>query len=186
MADIDKQDSAPPTGPVGALVRFDGLLGRVEQGLVALFLALLIGIGSYQAFIGILVGNKPAWADEYLRFMVFFVAMSGAALAAQQHKLIAMDIVSRLVPPRMRLVIKIVTALFSIAVCAWLAFAANELRANALASEAGDGFITQYDAMLALPLALWLIVFHLAVSIAVMGQHLVRGTLPVEEGPSGH
>lgn len=186
MTDTDNQDDAQASGPVGALVRFDGLIGRVEQALVAFFLALLIGIGAYQAVIGIILGNKPAWADEYLRFMVFFVAMSGAALAAQQKKLIAMDIVSRLAPPRARLVIKIATALFSIAVCAWLALAANELRANALSNEAGEGFITQYDAMFALPLALWLIVFHLVVSIAVMGQHLVRGTLPVEEAPSGH
>lgn len=186
MTETDKQGDAEASGPVAALVSFDGLIGRFEQGLVALFLALLIGIGAYQALVGIVLGNKPAWADEYLRFMVFFVAMSGAALAAQQKKLIAMDIVSRLAPPRVRLFIKIATALFSVAACAWLALAANELRASALSNEAGEGFITQYDAMLALPLALWLIVFHLVVSIAVMVQHLVRGTLPVEEAPSGH
>ena len=97
-----------------------------------------------------------------------------------------MDIVSRLVPPRARLAIKVVTALFSIGVCTWLALAAYELRSGALANEAGEGFITQYDAMLALPLALWLIVLHLLVSVAVTIEHLVRGTLPPEEVPSGH
>lgn len=62
------------------------------------------------------------WADETLRLMVLWLAMAGAVAAARADKHISIDVLSRFLPLRGRALARIITNLFTSAICGLLAW----------------------------------------------------------------
>jgi TRAP-type C4-dicarboxylate transport system permease small subunit len=66
------------------------------------------------------------WAESFLRILVLWVAMLGAMVATRESNHIAIDLVSRFLPPRLLKISTLVTYLFSAAICGTVAYFAIE------------------------------------------------------------
>jgi TRAP-type C4-dicarboxylate transport system permease small subunit len=96
-----------------------------------------------------------------------------------------MDLLSRVLAPRSRLIVRVITSLFTLGVCTAIAYGGYRLRRGML-DEKDFHLIRPADGVLALPIASWLIAVHVALHVFLDGIHLARGTLPAATGPSAH
>ena len=125
--------SSPGSRRPGAFERFfraleavDGFvsrgLRRVEVGLLAVLFLGLILVGLSQIGLRNFAGVSLAWADGAMRSAVLWIAMIAASLAAGDLKHIRIDVLERLLSPRLaqpvRRVLWFVTALICLAMVA--------------------------------------------------------------------
>jgi TRAP-type C4-dicarboxylate transport system permease small subunit len=101
---------------------FAKTFARLEDTLLVALLASLIGLGAFQIGMRNFGGSAPAWIDELVRIIVLWLAMTGAMTASRFANHITIDLVSRLAPPRARHAIAILASLFTVCVCALLAY----------------------------------------------------------------
>jgi TRAP-type C4-dicarboxylate transport system permease small subunit len=164
-------------GPVSGLLRkIDGYLGLGEQALVVALLALVV-ITSITNEMG---GN---WGDDgttVIKYSVFAIAMLAGAFAAQQRRLLSLDLVSRFLKPRPRAVLRVVLALFAIFIAAVAVWGGLEIY-DAVKGET-KGFIPIKIPALFIPIGFVLIGVHLAIQVAIEVDYLRRGkTAPEPE-----
>lgn len=171
---------------VQALLTVDRYIGLGEQALLVVFLVSLIAVGSYQAIGRNFLNLSPAWSFDALRYLVFFIAIFGAALSAHTKQVIRMDVLTRVLSPRGRAYARLTTGVFTIAVSLFLAYAFWHFRSTALASETKYEFIPISTVALAMPIGMVLISFHILVQMIVMATTLARGEVPVEEEQAVH
>tara|TARA_R110002096_G_scaffold44526_12_gene120401 strand:+ start:27713 stop:28300 length:588 start_codon:yes stop_codon:yes gene_type:complete len=177
-------DDAPPN-LVGALQGVDGAIGIAEHAFVALALVGLICVGTYQFTASRLFGLNDTWPFEALRYLVFFCAMGGAALSAQKGRMISMDFIARKLPPKARVILRIIVAGFVIFACVLLYKGGMHVRAAA----AGEEYevLSPSLALLALPLGAALIGLHYLLHALCDAAYLAAGLIPPEEeGPAAH
>lgn len=176
-SDTTSQEPNEP-GPVLLIRRLDNAVGLLEQALLALFLLVLVGIGVTQAIAVKLGVGLGVWSFEVLRYSVFFIAMTGAALSAHTGQLIAMDFVTRLLQRRARVQLQIVLRLTTIGACGLLIV--GGLRLTKSVSTTGDAAIDPAIGLLALPVGAGLLALHVALHLAIDVIYLSRGQLPPE------
>lgn len=75
--------------------RIDGCIARLEQGLLAVFLSLMVIVAFLQIVLRNFLATGFSWGDEVVRYCVIWVGFLGAALATKEGKHISMDVVSR-------------------------------------------------------------------------------------------
>jgi TRAP-type C4-dicarboxylate transport system permease small subunit len=178
--------AANDPGFVKALQTLNRVLGMVEHGLLALFLGTLVAVGAYTAIARNFLHESPAWGDAVIRISVFFIAMAGAALAAQADQLIRWDVLSRALSRRGRAISRLVSAVFAIGMCGLLAYASLDLRSGALASEHGSEVLSAATVSLAIPLGSALIAVHIFVQAVTLASRIARNEFPEEETQSVH
>ena len=175
------QEPEPPPGFAGLLYRIDAALGQVELIAAALFVAGLTLVAVTQFAVITIFNGKLAWADEMIRFLVFFSAMSAATVAAQQRRMMAIDIVPRLISPKARTILRVVLALFVVFICVLLVYAGWENRLSELKKQQPvTHMISVPDAMLALPIGAALIGLHFLFQAIIDGSYLLHGQIPPE------
>jgi len=183
-SELDPQVSPQPAW-VETLLKVDRGVGTVEHVLLVLFLGTLIAMGAYQAIGRNFFNQSSVWSFEVLRYSVFFIAMTGAALSAQSKQIIRMDVLTRALSPRGRAYTRMATALFTIGACFFFAYAGWLLR-EALLDEKEFEVIRPATGVLAIPIGALAIAFHLGVQTIVMATTLARGELPPEEEQAVH
>ena len=157
------------------LRNIDQALGWVEQMLLALFLVMLVGVGVLQA-IATKAGHNFIWSFEVIRFSVFFIAMTGAALSAQTERLISLDLIPRLLPPLTRARLKLFVRLFTILICIMVIIGGVSLSKSA--AHETHHLIPHDSGLLALPIGAGLIGIHLLLHSLIDLTYLRRGALP--------
>lgn len=173
-AGTNGMDEAVP-GSVRMLRAIDKALGTFEHALLVVLLLVLIGVGAGQA-IATKLGTSWAWSFELIRYSVFFIAMTGAALSAHTEQLIAMDFVTRLVKPRRRAQLRVVLRLFTICVCVLLIVGGKMLAGAATATL--YHVINPRWGLLALPVGAGLMATHVLLHTAIDVIYLIRGRTP--------
>lgn len=185
---IDK--AAPPAAPpglMGSLHRLDEALGRVEVAAAAFFAIALALVGTYQFIRVTVLKGQLEWADDMIRYLVFFTAMSAAAFAAQQRKMMAIDYLPRKLSPKVRAYTRIIIAVFVVVVCGLLVYAGWLNRASEMKKQlTGSHIIKPSTAMLALPIGTGLIGLHFLFQAILDGSYLLRGKLPPEPEAAAH
>ena len=79
-------------------------VGRwLENSLLSIVLVSMILLASGQIGLRNLFGSGFPWADEALRLLVLWVAMLGAVAASRENRHISIDILSRVLPERPRM-----------------------------------------------------------------------------------
>ena len=101
------------------------LIHRIEDGLLALLLSGMIILASGQIILRNLLEVGFTWADPLTRVLVLWVGLLGALAASREDKHIAIDVLSRFLPPRLRFGAKAITSLFTAAVCGIVAYHAG-------------------------------------------------------------
>ncbi len=98
-------------------------IGRwFENVLLVGLLSGMIGLAGWQVVMRVAAGTGVAWADESLRLMVLWAAMAGAIAASRDDAHLRIDLVSRYLPPRGRLVAASLVDLFAALVAGMLAW----------------------------------------------------------------
>lgn len=120
MADSPK--SAPRLDAIGWLGRLDRISKVVENTLLLIVLASMVGIAVWQIFARNAFSGGFYWADEYLRLAVLWIALLGSIAAARDHRHLRIDLLSRLLPPTITRWTDFIADLATVVVCAVLAW----------------------------------------------------------------
>jgi TRAP-type C4-dicarboxylate transport system permease small subunit len=97
-------------------------LHLAEDALLVVLLTALVGLSTAQILLRNLFETGLAWADPLLRLLVLWLCLAGALAATRANKHIRIDVVSRLLPPRVAGLLDRITALFTAGVCALVAW----------------------------------------------------------------
>ncbi|HUH01486.1 MAG TPA: TRAP transporter small permease [Kofleriaceae bacterium] len=177
---------APEPDSVQMIRKVDASIGVLEHILVAGFLVMLVGVAVFQVAASKFFGYREAWSSELIQFSVFLIAMAGAALAAQTDQMISMDFVTRMVKPRARVILRVVTRVFTIVMCGFLMYGGWWAREHGYRG-AGEAVVDIRTVILALPLGAGLMAFHQLMHGLIDVIYLSRGETPPEpEEPSVH
>ena len=126
------------------------------------------------------------WVDSFIRHAVFFIGFLGGAFATHVVKHLRVDAVTRLMPVRLRLSVRVVATLFAAVVC-WMLFKAGlAFHADIAANEGGDisqaaELINRARGSLILPVGFALILFHFVVQIVLDLAWVITGEEPPAE-----
>lgn len=100
------------------------ILHRVESGLLTTLLAAMILMAFGQIVLRNIFEVSILWADPFLRHLVLWTGMLGAAMATRDGRHIKIDTLPQLLPPRGRSILAALTNLISAVVCSVLVRAA--------------------------------------------------------------
>jgi TRAP-type C4-dicarboxylate transport system permease small subunit len=169
----------------GKLRMIDRYLGIGEQGVLFGILAIIVLTGSAHAIIEKATHKGLWWSFDVIRGGTFAIAMIGAAYATQQMRHLAMDLVSRKLPPVYRLILSAVLELFTIGICVLLAKSGLH-QVDAVGKETGRHLFEASTIASCLPLGAALISVHAALHLVIDIDYLIRGKTMPERMRSGH
>ena len=102
--------------------RFSHATAWLENGLMALLLTSMILLAFAQIMLRNVWDIGLSWSDPLLRIMVLWLGLLGAMAATRTRDHIAIDVLSRFLPPTWKRVSQQITDLFSALVCAVIAY----------------------------------------------------------------
>ena len=106
----------------GKLVAALHFVALIEDGLLAAMLAMMIGLSAAQIFLRDVFHSGLVSGDHLLRVLVLWITMLGSMAASRGDRHMAMDVLSRFLPPRIRLAWRVIVDLFTVVVCAMVAY----------------------------------------------------------------
>ncbi len=182
----------PDDGVVsGNVRRVDHYLGLIEQGVLVALLAAVVLTAASSALYDKITGHQfGRWWFTVVRAGTFSIAMFGAVFATHQQRHLAMDLVSRRLPPRGRLVLALVLKLLTVAIA--VLFFRSGMHQRDTVGSSGEalslfGFqLTDKDVVTTIPIGCALIILHCLLHSVIDIDYLVRGKLPPERARSGH
>lgn len=189
---VSRELKFPDDGVLAQLVRrIDQALGALEQGVVFALLALVVVVASCAALADKLAHHQLGrWWHYVVRGGTFSIAMFGAVFATFQQRHLAMDLVSRRMSRRGRLVLGLALKLFTIAICCLLFRSGLRQREAVGGTENLDVFgwftIRDADIVTTMPIAAAMIIVHCVLHLIIDAEYLVRRKLPPERERSGH
>lgn len=187
IAEADHPPLFPDDGPLSAWLRgVDRALGTAEQGVLFALLAAVV-LTAAAAALSDRVLHVPLgrWWFDIVRGGTFSVAMIGAVFATHQQRHLAMDLVSRRLPTRGRLMLRVVLALFTVVVVVLL-LRSGLHQLDTVGEESGDHLISTHTIVTFMPAGASLIILHTLLHMVIDIDYLVRGKTPPERIRSGH
>jgi TRAP-type C4-dicarboxylate transport system permease small subunit len=177
----------PDDGPVsGWLRRADHALGVAEQVVLVVLLAAVVVTAATAALTDRMLGVRLGrWWFDIVRGGTFSMAMIGAVFASHQQRHLAMDLVSRRLPPRGRLMLRVVLAVFTMLVAALLVRSGLH-QLDTVGDEGGEHLISTHTIVMFMPVGAVLIIVHTLLHMVIDVEYLVRRRLPPERARSGH
>jgi TRAP-type C4-dicarboxylate transport system permease small subunit len=183
---MDDLPSFPDDGALSGLVRkVDGYVGLIEQGILFVLLAAVVLTAAMAAIYDkVLHEHLGRWWFTVVRGGTFTIAMLAAAFATHQQRHLAMDLVSRRISPRARLVLGVVLKVFTIVIAALLFRSGMHQRDHVGGTV--EEFVSDKSIVTMLPIGAALIILHSVLHIVIDVDYLARGKLPPERARSGH
>lgn len=183
--------SYPDDGPLARRVRLaDDWLGKLEQGFVFGLLILVVVVAATAALHDRFAPHHMGrWWHYIVRGGTFATAMFAAVFATQQQRHLAMDLISRRLSPRGRLMLGVALKLLTIGVALLLFQSGLHQREVAGGSESLDFLglhIVDADIVATISAGAALIALHSLLHMIIDLEYLVRGKLPPERARSGH
>lgn len=166
--------------------RADKVLGTGEQAVLFVLLGAVVLTAASAALsdrvLGIRLGR---WWFDIVRGGTFSVAMIGAVFASHQQRHLSMDLVSRRLPPRGRLVLRVILALFTVFVAALLVRSGLH-QLTTVGEEGGEHLVSTRSIVMFLPIGAVLIIVHTILHMVIDVDYLARGKTPPARMRSGH
>jgi TRAP-type C4-dicarboxylate transport system permease small subunit len=183
----DEVAGFPDDGPLSSwLRRADHALGVTEQAVLFLLLGAVVLTASAAALSDRVIGVRLGrWWFDVVRGGTFSVAMIGAVFASHQQRHLSMDLVSRRLPPRGRLVLRVVLAVFTIVVAALLVRSGLH-QLDTVGEEGGEHLISTHSIVMFMPIGAGLIIIHTLLHMMIDLDYLARGKSPPVRMRSGH
>jgi len=138
------------------------VLALAENAVLVTLLAALVILAGGQILLRQL-DVALTWADPLTRLLVLWIGVFGAVAASRENQHIAIDALSRFLPPRLQLVAGAIVGAFASGVCAVLAYeAARFVHFEYAGSTAALGGVPAWTLALVLPLGFTLIAIRYA------------------------
>lgn len=99
------------------------ILYGIEDGILVIVISVMIIFSFAQIILRNFAGAGFIWGDAFLRFMVLWIGLLGAMVATREDNHISIDVVSYLVPARVKSILRIFTDFFTSFVCGLLSYA---------------------------------------------------------------
>lgn len=187
LAEAAQRRPFPDDGSVSAWLRsVDRALGTAEQAVLFGLLGAVV-LTAAAAALSDRVLHIPLgrWWFDIVRGGTFSIAMIGAVFATHQQRHLAMDLVSRRLPARGRLALRVVLALFTVLVVVLL-LRSGLHQLDTVGEESGDHLISTHTIVTFMPAGASLIILHALLQMVIDIDYLVRGKTPPERMRSGH
>jgi TRAP-type C4-dicarboxylate transport system permease small subunit len=176
----------PDDGPLSAGIRkFDHYLGIAEQAMLFGILVIVVLVASTHAIKEKITHLGLWWSADVIRGGTFTLAMVGAAYATQQQRHLAMDLISKKISPRYRLLLASAIEIFTIVICAMLMYSGYH-QLGAVGVETGEHLIQAKQIVVFLPVGAALIALHAFLHLIIHLDYFARGKVPPERARSGH
>lgn len=163
------------------LLRFlDKTLVKIETVFLVLFLTVMILLSFSQVVLRNFFDTGLLWADPLVRHLLIWAGFLGAAIATHEEKHISIDALSKFFSPRWKAISQIVTSLFAVIVCYYLADAALVFLLDEKAAES-EVFLSlpTWVALIILPAGYALIAVHFIVKIVENAMKVIgKGEAP--------
>jgi TRAP-type C4-dicarboxylate transport system permease small subunit len=190
------EETFPNDGPISAaLRRLDRTLGTGEQVLLFSLLALVVLVATVQAITAHAFSHQIEWAFYIVRGGVFAIALLGAAFASHQQRHLAMDLVSRRLSPRGRLILRVFLGVVTLFMAVLLVRAGMHLTRSETHVEHASTFdwltdvkmgFVEWLTLRMIAIGAALIAIHTAIHLVIDCDYLARRQLPPERARSGH
>ena len=154
---------------------------HAENAALVVLLAAMIGVAVFQIVNRQLLNSAftIAWADEFVKLTVLWLAMVGSIAACRDNKHIRIDLITHILSGRIVTWIKIVVDLFAAAVCAMIAWQAWRLVREEISW--GDtvlGNVPLWIAHVIVPIAFVLISYQFLVRVLKLLLEALRPAEP--------
>ena len=184
---------APPTwpAPIRALTKISQWLAVVEGIGIGICLLSVIGLATWQFLernlrnLGVPFFLPPGWTDGVIRHSVFMLGFLGGGYATYTGRHIRIDAVTRVLKPRMRMMLRVFTTLMALGIVtifvkAGWGFYQVTLEESGEASQVGQLFTPSRGALI-MVLGYAIIGFHFLIQIILdLGWLISKGTPPNE------
>jgi TRAP-type C4-dicarboxylate transport system permease small subunit len=184
--DLEAPTTYPDDGPLARTVRqIDAWIGRGEQIVLVALLATVVLTAAGHVLLDRLADYPLRFKDDVIRGGTFAMAMLGAAFASHQARHLSMDLVSRRLSPRARLFLKVVIALFTIAIVLILVRSGFRLidKERSLKSE---HLLSSVAIAHLIPIGGGLIILHTVLHAIIDVDYIARRKTPPERMRSAH
>lgn len=167
--------------PVARVVRtIDWGIGLAEQLLLFFLLGFLVVV-SLLWFLTENFTDHPLENASYdIRYSVFLMAMVGGAFATHHRRLLSMDIISRLVSPRVRAWVRVATTTFAFSMAMLFAKYGLYIYETTSREKNTAHWMPAIAATSAMLLGTFLIAVHLLLHTIIDLDYLFRGKVPPE------
>jgi len=99
------------------LAKIGRITGLMEDALLVLILSVMIIIAVSQILLRNYFDIGLVWGDSLLRALVLWVGLLGAIVASRTENHISIDLLSRFLSPRIKIIANIITDIFTVVVC---------------------------------------------------------------------
>ncbi|MFQ5893692.1 MAG: TRAP transporter small permease [Nitrospinota bacterium] len=165
-----------------ALQRLDDWLAAIEGWSLIGLVSLMVVLAFAQVVLRNFLRLGLPWADIVLRHMVLWAGFLGASLATQQGRHIAIDVVSRFLPPTAR---RWMAAALNAAACAIAVLLARAAWAFVAAERLGQGLLLRgvptWWAQLIIPIGFGIMAFRFGLRSALFAAGRLEERAPGEE-----
>jgi TRAP-type C4-dicarboxylate transport system permease small subunit len=158
------------------LRKLNDLIGKVEGFLLTFILVVMIGLAFTQVILRNFFNSGITWADVVVRHLVLWVGFIGASVASKEDGHLAMDLVSRFLPDKLRRPTAMFVHAASSFVCACLTVASYKFVMGE--KEAGSMLvenIPNYWAIIIIPIGFGMMSLRFALKIFTDIKVLVKG-----------
>lgn len=152
-------------------------IGRVaEDTALVVLLGSMIVMAVTQIVLRQFFDDTIAWADEFIKIVVLWLAMVGSVAAARDNRHIRIDVLSHVLPDRLVALSRIVVDLFAAGLCAVIAWQAwRYLQIEIEWQETVLGEVPAWIAHAVVPAAFLLISYRFLVAMAGDMYTMFRG-----------
>lgn len=162
--------------------RIDHVVGVGEQGFVFFLLALVVIVASLAAVHDKLTTDHLGrWWHTIVRGGTFAIAMFAAVYTTQEQRHLAMDLVSRKLPPKGRMLLGLALKVLTVGICYFL-FKSGRAQLKVVGTgETLSVFgmhINDIDVVTSISAAAVLIAFHTTLHFIIDVDYFVRGVAP--------
>ena len=142
-------------------------LHRAEDWVLVAALMSMLLTALMQIVMRNLFDSGLLWAESFLRILVLWIAMLGAMVATREGHHISVDVLSKVLAPGLRSIVRKISALFAACICLAAAYHAIKF----IQYEYTDGTIAFVISFMTYPVAVpvWVCQIILPTGFAVMG-----------------
>jgi len=163
--------------PQSFFCRSSRTLHAIEDSLLVVVLLSMVVLAFSQIIMRNIFGIGYIWIDPLLRIMVLWVGMLGAMVATRESKQISVDVLTRILSPRLKLISKVLTLTFAGAVSgiiAWYSalFVIDEWKYDSIAFASVPAWIPE----LIIPVAFGIMALRFTLQCLTAFMHLCRKT----------